>query len=202
MSLSVHLNHSSQLDEVIAALPQESGRLAVQTQGSGDASAAKQDTMITSLSNIDTNTTGLNSCVSGSEMQVDVVTLPSIPAGSNTIGSVASIESRGSDGFAGSWTAGSSTTGVSMDGYRIFSFSVHLSAGTEFLTLEGSSDSGTTWSPVSDYYASTTTDSTPAVAYSIHGVVSNSAHGMIRLSNYTGSAISVDSQGCVYTRQN
>ncbi len=53
----------------------------------GVATAANQATEITSLGNIDTNTTGLAGTVSGSEQQVDIVA--PLPAGTNAIGKLA-----------------------------------------------------------------------------------------------------------------
>ena len=53
---------------------------------SGAATEAKQDTMITDLTNIETYTNTIQGAVSGTEMQVDVVA--SLPAGSNNIGDV------------------------------------------------------------------------------------------------------------------
>ena len=52
----------------------------------GAATEAKQDTMITDLTNIETYTNTIQGAVSGTEMQVDVVA--SLPAGSNNIGDV------------------------------------------------------------------------------------------------------------------
>ena len=53
---------------------------------SGAATEAKQDTMITDLTNIETYTNTIQGAVSGTEMQVDVVA--SLPTGSNNIGDV------------------------------------------------------------------------------------------------------------------
>ena len=53
---------------------------------SGAATEAKQDTMITDLTNIETYTNTIQGAVSGTEMQVDVVA--SLPSGSNNIGDV------------------------------------------------------------------------------------------------------------------
>lgn len=62
---------------------------------SGASTSAKQDTIIghvdgieTLLGTIDADTSTIAGAVSGTEMQVDVVTLPSIPAGTNNIGDV------------------------------------------------------------------------------------------------------------------
>jgi hypothetical protein len=72
------------------------------TAASGGSTEAKQDTIIghingieTLLGTIDSDTNDiktaveiLDNAISGNEMQVDVITLPSLPAGSNTIGTV------------------------------------------------------------------------------------------------------------------
>lgn len=52
------------------------------------ATEAKQDTEITHLSAIQTAVQLIDNAISGNEMQVDVITLPSIPAGTNNIGDV------------------------------------------------------------------------------------------------------------------
>jgi hypothetical protein len=56
--------------------------------GGGDASLAEQQTQTTHLAAIETAVEILDNAVSGNEFQVDVVTLPSIPAGTNNIGDV------------------------------------------------------------------------------------------------------------------
>tara|TARA_R100000656_G_scaffold117120_2_gene90400 strand:- start:251 stop:1537 length:1287 start_codon:yes stop_codon:yes gene_type:complete len=53
---------------------------------SGAATEAKQDTMITDLTNIETYTNTIQGAVSGTEMQVDVVA--ALPGGTNSIGTV------------------------------------------------------------------------------------------------------------------
>lgn len=53
----------------------------------GAATEAKQDTMITDLTNIETYTNTIQGAVSGTEMQVDVVA--ALPTGSNAIGKLA-----------------------------------------------------------------------------------------------------------------
>jgi hypothetical protein len=62
---------------------------------SGVSTAAKQDEQTALLTTIDADTGGiltavqtLDNAISGNEMQVDVVTLPAIPAGTNNIGDV------------------------------------------------------------------------------------------------------------------
>ena len=52
------------------------------------ATEAKQDTLITSNAAIQTAVQLIDNAISGNEMQVDVITLPSIPAGTNNIGDV------------------------------------------------------------------------------------------------------------------
>jgi len=52
------------------------------------ATEAKQDTLITSNAAIQTSVQLLDNAISGNEMQVDVITLPALPAGTNNIGDV------------------------------------------------------------------------------------------------------------------
>ena len=54
----------------------------------GGATEAKQDDGITLLTTIDADTSALAGAVSGTEMQVDVLTLPALAAGTNNIGDV------------------------------------------------------------------------------------------------------------------
>lgn len=55
---------------------------------SGAATSAKQDTAQTSLSSILTSVQLIDDAIAGNEMQVDVLTLPALPAGTNNIGDV------------------------------------------------------------------------------------------------------------------
>lgn len=55
---------------------------------SGGATAANQATGNTALSAIQTAVEALDNAISGNEMQVDVLTLPALPAGTNNIGDV------------------------------------------------------------------------------------------------------------------
>lgn len=77
-----------------AMLQMSAGRLwtsAVVTSNAlptGAATAAKQDSEIALLTTIDADTSTIAGAVAGTEMQVDVLTLPAIPAGNNNIGDV------------------------------------------------------------------------------------------------------------------
>lgn len=80
------------LDNFISAnrgLVTEDNSAAILAKLSADPSTgAKQDTANTALAAIQTAVQILDNAISGSEMQVDVLTLPALPAGTNNIGDV------------------------------------------------------------------------------------------------------------------
>ena len=122
MSQSVHLNYSSQLADVLTRLPNESGRLAVQTQGGGDASSANQDIMIASLATIE-------GCINTSQFQCVVSSIPI----SKSHGSI----TFPSDTFADLAT----TASIDTDGYKYLAFCLNVTTGMDkMLTLQFSDD--------------------------------------------------------------
>jgi hypothetical protein len=73
----------------------------------GAATSAKQDTIIGHvdgieglLTTIDADTSALAGAVAGTEVQVDVVTLPALPAGANAIGTVTAVGAAAEDAAA------------------------------------------------------------------------------------------------------
>ena len=182
MSQSVHLNYSSQLADVLTRLPNESGRLAVQTQGGGDASSANQDTMISSLATIE-------GCIDTSQLQCDVVS--SIPIS----------KSHGSITFPSNTFADLGVTAsIDTDGYKYLAFCLNVTTGmSNMLTLQFSDDD-LTWSSAEDFYSNQTHDSAGVAQYTCRAVIEHPAARYVRFGNFVNvSAILTDSKGLLYT---
>ena len=96
-------NTATPVDTGASALPIQDGGNSITVDGTfwqatqpvsgtvavtGVATAANQATQTTALSAIQTAVEALDNAVAGSELQVDVVTLPALPTGTNSIGTV------------------------------------------------------------------------------------------------------------------
>lgn len=154
----------------------------------GASTAARQDTANTALAAIQTAVEILDNTVSGSELQVDVLTLPALPAGTNNIGDMDILSIAAGDNNIGNVDIVSVPAPLSTTGGGTEATALRVTLATDSTGVVSVDDNG----------ASLTVDGTVAISGTV-AVTQSGTWDEVGI-NDSGNSITVDNAGTFVTQ--